>query len=264
MKTRKTLRLGYVLLIGAVLVYFIRALSLSLFFAPPERLNVVFYSDQTYLYSLGIENGIHYVLPFPSNMKIQIPGGYGEYRVGALGKLIGFEKDPTLLKRAFTYNSSSFVPYYFYPTQSSIYYSPGEEGIHIPTLKDILTSQSNASFLDKLFIYSKFGAVSRNDFIAIDTTKYSDREGEDHIFSSQDFKKKFIGYFYNKTYRTERKTVQIIYSKDYNTAVGIGQILEGNGIRVVDYCTHARRLRTTMGARSISVILRDFLRRLLP
>jgi hypothetical protein len=167
-------------------------------------------------------------------MKVQVPGGYGEYRVGALGKLIGLEKDPTLLKRAFTYNSSSFVPYYFYPTQSSIYYSPGEEGIHIPTLKDILSSQTNASLLDKLFIYSKFAAVSRNDFIAIDITKYSEKVGEDQIFSSQDFKKKFIGYFYNKTYRTERRTVQIIYSKDYNTAAGIGNMLEGNGIRVVD------------------------------
>ncbi len=163
-----------------------------------------------------------------------MPGGYGKYRVGALGKIIGLEKDPAILKRTFTYNSSSFVPYYFYPTSSTIYYNPEEEGTHIPTLIDIVSSQSNASFIDKLYIYSKFAAVAKNDFIPVDTQDFADKQEGDLIFSAADFKKKFIGYFYNKTYRTERKTVQIMYTKDYNTAVAIGHILEGNGIRVVD------------------------------
>ncbi len=230
----RTLRLGYALLIVAALIYAARAISLSLFMAPPERLNVVYYSDRTYLYSLGITNGIHYVMPFPSDVKAEIPGGYGKYRIGAIGKLIGLDKDPTILKKAFTYNSASFVPYYFYPQKPSIYYDVDEEGTYILTPKDIFTSNSNASFLDKLYIYSKFLTVSHNDFVPIDISRYAEKTGGDMVFSAADFRKKFIGYFYNKTYRTERLTVQIIYTEDYDTAVGIGRILEGNGIRVVD------------------------------
>jgi hypothetical protein len=53
-------------------------------------------------------------------------------------------------------------------------------------------------------------------------------------FDRKQFFKNYQGLFYKKTYRQENLTVQIFYTKKYNVADLISQILEGEGIRVVD------------------------------
>ena len=54
------------------------------------------------------------------------------------------------------------------------------------------------------------------------------------LFSVEGFAKKYIGYFYRKTYREEKKNIQLLYNDKYNSAYRISAILEGSGIRVSD------------------------------
>ena len=58
--------------------------------------------------------------------------------------------------------------------------------------------------------------------------------GNDSIFDYNSFYKKFQGSFFQKTYRNYDINVQIIYTKSYKTALLLSQMIEGEGIRVVD------------------------------
>ena len=54
------------------------------------------------------------------------------------------------------------------------------------------------------------------------------------MFDYNSFYKKFQGSFFQRAYRNYDINVQIVYTKSYKTAQLIGQMIEGEGIRVVD------------------------------
>jgi hypothetical protein len=54
------------------------------------------------------------------------------------------------------------------------------------------------------------------------------------VLNREETFKQLQGYFYKKSYRKEKSTVQILYTNNYQTALIISQILEGEGIRVID------------------------------
>ena len=67
----------------------------SLFSQKKDRVNIVFYGKNTVYYSLGKYDGVHYFISFYPDVKVKVPGGYGNYRVGGLGKLVELEKKET-------------------------------------------------------------------------------------------------------------------------------------------------------------------------
>ncbi len=226
--------LVYTVLFIALLSLVIVSVANSLFFKHPDRINVVFYGEKTALYSWGKTNGVNYFLPMYSDLKILVPGGYGYYRVGALGKLISLEKKPELLTRAFSSTVSNFVNYYFYPKGNSIYYGKTPAPIvYFPSFYQIWFSPSNTSFIDKFYFWLIFTFAKRSDFISLET--YPTKSlGQEILLDEENFAKRYQGLFYYKTYRDEKRVVQIIYTKEYDSAVTVSRILEGVGIRVVD------------------------------
>lgn len=233
--TKRNHSFGFLLLgIFGVLI-FIKLLNGSLFLNSPDRIQFVVYGQDTKLYSLSHRDDINYYVGYNSDLKIKVPGGYGAYRIGALSKLIEYEKKPELLSRAFSVATSSYVTYYFYPSKNEIYYSNNNVDTYkAPTLKELFLYKSNARLLDRLYLYLQVLQTSSGSFQNLDIGLLTKKIQESNYLSSDAFGKEYKGFFYNRTYRTERLSVQIKYTKDYDTAVAIGKILEGNGIRVVD------------------------------
>ncbi len=235
----KTARLAFLklsfLVIGLILfTVLIRALSASLFFHHPDRINILIYGERTMYFSVSTADSVNYVFIFYPDLKILVPGGYGEYRVGALGKLISLEKKPELFEKAFSSATSSFTNYYFYSGSSEVYYGVKTEAeFRFPLFKQLFLSHSNASFLDRMYLYVFFLTSKKSDYNIIDQFKIQKRQDE-KILSVEDLAKRYQGFFYQKSYRDEDKTVQIIYTIKYKSAQLISSILEGNGIRVVD------------------------------
>jgi hypothetical protein len=211
----------------------LNAIRKSLFFDDTDRLNVIIYGNNTTYYSLGIEGAGDYVVQFPPDIKVQVPGGYGYYRIGALGKLISWDKKPAILKRTFSLATYSLDDYYFYTDTNDVFFGSDTPNVALPQAKDIFFSNSNASFLDRLYILMTFLNRKLNDFKYIHTPINKNRQG-DLIFDDDTYEKKYLGYLYEKTYRNEMKSVQILYTKDYANGARIGKMLEGNGIRVGD------------------------------
>jgi hypothetical protein len=225
--------ISFFVLLLLIKVY--REVKSSLFLNHQERINILWYGDNSRVFSLGINDNTHYFFSFAADWKVKVPGCYGEYRTGALGKLAGLEKKDDILLKTYSHTSSIFINYYFYPSDvtKNIYFGTEQSTISFPQFSDIFFSRSNASFLDKVYIYAhligipeKTVTVLKSDMIA------QNKSGLE--FQHTDFADAYKGFFYQKQLRNENQTVQIVYKHSYQTADGLSRIIEGEGIRVVD------------------------------
>jgi hypothetical protein len=230
------LRVAYALILILLLSGVVRTLAHSLFFTAKERVNVVFYGKETRFFSLDTGGDLHYFLPLYSDLQTQIPGGYGYYRIGALGKFVHLEKKPELLRKTFSNATSTFIDYYFYPVSTEIYYGKSEvksDEVQLPTFKEVFFTQSNASLIDKVYIYSHVIGKRPSAFNNL-TSIRPYRKQEDVYFSVDKFNEAYLGYFFHKRYRNEKKNAQIQFATNAKTAYDVARIIEGNGIRIGD------------------------------
>lgn len=220
-----------IIIVGLILGYFYLQTGLELL--KRDRVNVVAYGKKTAVYSIGLKESGNYLVPFYPDLKISVPGGYGMYRVGAIGKLISLEKKPELLKKAFSAATSTFIDYYFFaPTQEVYFGGQNDKEIFYPNIADILFHKSNASIGERVAIAYIFLKTPPQQFTLVRTVD-ADEKGE-RVLLTDNFNQQYQGYFYRKTYSDEKKEVQILYTEKYDSAETISKILEGNGIRVSD------------------------------
>ncbi|MCX7956219.1 MAG: hypothetical protein N2593_03920 [Patescibacteria group bacterium] len=208
---------------------FINQFFSSVFLKNKERINIIFYDKRVQYFSLS-SSGINYLINIPINTKVLVPGGYGFYRVGAVGKLAYLEKNPEIIKKTFSGTTSSFVDLYFYDNKDKIYYYENDKNSIIPRINFLFFSSSNANFFDRIILFFKLFNKRKSDYKIIDIKEFD-------ILNQDDFNKLYQGIFYKKKYREIMSTVQIIYKKDYLTAYFLSQIINGEGIRVVDLDT---------------------------
>ncbi|MBI2052032.1 hypothetical protein HYT33_04725 [Candidatus Roizmanbacteria bacterium] len=224
---------GYALILLGILALLVRSIFLSLFIQGKERINIISYKDTIAFYSLGNADRVSYLVYFAPDQKVFVPGGYRYYRFGALGKLVLLDNKPQILKKAFSSATSTFIDYYFYPNKPEVIYGRDTpSAVELPGFSDIFFARTNASFIDRIYMYLKFRISKKSDYTTI--KEIGKKEKGESIFKEDGFAKKYQGFFYQKTYRTEKQTVQIIYTKQYKNALLISRILEGNGIHVVD------------------------------
>lgn len=225
-----------VLFLLTIYLFFLigKSLNNSLFFRKQGRVNVLFYGKNTRIFSFGLADGVDYYISFSNDSRVFIPGGYGRYRVGGIGKLALLEKKPEIFKKTFSQNLSLFIDYFFYPKENKVYFGSQEDtDFQSPALSEILLDQTNASIFDRVYLGILLATKKRYSFKF--TSDVSGRAQENEpLFEPESFFKNLQGNFYESSYRNERRTVQLIYTKSYKTAKYISQILEGEGIRVVD------------------------------
>jgi len=212
--------------IGIFFIFYFLYLNFktSVFLKEKDRINVVFYSQNSKLFSFS-KKEVNYLIKFPAEIEILVPGGYGKYRVGALGKLVALERNPDLLKKTFSGATSTLVDLYFFPRKTEIYYNVFNDS-NFPAIGEILLGKSNANTIDRLFLLFKFFNKNPVDYKIISLDKA--------LFDQEQFHKDFQGNFYKKTYREIGENVQIIYTRSYSTALLFSQMIDGEGIRVVD------------------------------
>ncbi|KKP61379.1 MAG: hypothetical protein UR56_C0014G0012 [Candidatus Roizmanbacteria bacterium GW2011_GWC2_34_23] len=222
----------FILFVTLGLTYYLfKSITSSVFLKGRDKINVVFYGEKTRFYSLDQKN-VNYLLSFSNLVKVIVPGGYGKYKVGAVGKLASLEKKPDIIRKTFSATTSTLVDLYFYQKKTTIYY---DNSIlkQTPTVMEILLTNSNANLIDKLFLLYIFSTNGKESFQIIDLEPF-ESEGSNSMFDYNSFYKKFQGSFFQRAYRNYDINVQIVYTKSYKTAQLIGQMIEGEGIRVVD------------------------------
>ncbi len=219
-----------------LLFHFGKSFKNSLFFTQKDRLNVVFYAHQQTFVSFGLTDKVHYLAHFDNNLLVFVPGGYGRYKIGSLGKLANLEKKPTIVKNTFSSVASTFIDFYFYPKKAKVYSESGSFNLNpLEILK--INYQTNANFFDRVYLFFLLLNKRKSDFSLLNTDFNVDEKNK---FYEDDFFTKYQGYFYQKFLRDERKNLQIYY-KNYKSAQILNRIIEGEGIRVVDLTTMERK-----------------------
>ena len=231
----KAIYLIILVVLGYIILKFFQN---SLFFTKKDRINIAFYSDKPVFMSLGLSDNIHYNSTLNNDWKILVPGGYGYYKVGAIGKLAQLQKDVDLVSRAFSSAYSNKVDYYFVSSKDDIYIDlikNNDDDVigDLNFFKNIFFGGyiTNANFLDKIYIFFSLAPKRRSDFSRVDLSVCLDKDG---VVKEDVCMKKYQGYFYQKYLREEDKTIQIYY-QSYSSATMLSRILEGEGVSVVDY-----------------------------
>jgi hypothetical protein len=238
--SRKRTAFLYFLLVSVCVLYLAYkiavAYSQSLFMRHGERVNIILYGQDATYYSLDTASGRHYVIYFFPDLKVQVPGGFGNYRIGSLGKLAHLEGEHAVIKRTLSVATASFVHTAFYPDGENVYYGTEvSKTAKRPYLPHFFSYRSEVEIFDRLYIILLLLGVEDTDFDLVD---YREMKGRVHkadiFFQSDSFAKNSRGLLYETKYRNERKNVQIRYASEYQAAAVTSAILEGSGIRVSD------------------------------
>lgn len=224
------------IIISFLMYFVIKDLYASAFFQKRDRINIVVTTDRIGVYSIGKSDNVNYYINFYPDMEVVVPGGFGFYRLGALAKLAGLEKKPEIIKKAYSSTISSFVDFYFYPNSSAentkILFGK-KNSFFLPSFKLIFFSKTNAQFFDRIYLYLQFLGKTQGNFKILDNFPSEDL-GNTELFLAEEYFRNQQGILYQKTYRSEQRNVQIVYTESYKTAQLLARILEGEGIRVVD------------------------------
>lgn len=221
-----------------VLIRIVKDFSHSLFFAKKNRINVVFYNQETQYFSLDVKKKVNYYLNFPSDIKINVPGGYGKYRLGGIGKLIFLEKKPSLFIPIFSDATSSFIDFYFYFNKPKLYYGFYlDDQLKYPSFGMLFYSSSNANFFDRLYLFYYFLKTRKNTFSLLPLVYDENKQWDENKFFALT-----QGYFYQENYYQENLNLQIIYPPKINdrdfflsqSIKSLVRMIEGEGIRVSD------------------------------
>jgi len=249
---KKISNLLYIFFLFFLIYFLYKNISSSVFLKGEDRVNLVFYSQNSSYFSLS-EKDVNYFIEFPPETEVLVPGGYGSYKLGGLGKLVSLENKPDLFRKTFSAATSSFVDLYFFPKKTEIYYHEGDWS-YFPKISDIIFSKSNANFIDRLILTIKLFDKNKLNFKIISKLPKP--------FDREEFNKNFQGSFYKSSYRDKQVTVQIFYEKSYSTAMLLSQMIEGVGIRVVDVSQMEEKISncqiTVKSIDSISRFLADF------
>lgn len=200
----------------------------------PDRINILLYGPETFYYSLDRANNRDYAIAFQPDVKVDVPGGYGTYRVGSLGKLALLDDDPKLIQNTFALTTTTFVHYVFLEDTDEVYYGEQIPEIQKLPLTKILFSTSNASFLDRLYLVLILFDDKADNYQLISFLEQKEAVFDDISFENELFFKDSIGLLFQETYRNEHESIQVLYTGQHATAQRISDLLEGNGIRVSD------------------------------
>ena len=130
-----------------------------------------------------------------------------------------------------------------------------------PEFKEIFLTNSNANLVDRFFLLYFLRTNNKENYQIIDLKPF-ESEGNETVFDYDAFYKKFQGSFFQKTYRNNDINIQIIYTKSYKTALLLSQMIEGEGIRVVDLSSQEKYISGCLLITSKKISLTKTYRRL--
>lgn len=199
-----------------------------------ERLNIVVYSQRFYLYSIDLRTDLDYLIALPLEYKADIPGGYGEYLLGSLGKLAVLEKDLDLIKRATGRIFAVPVDLLFFKDLGRVYQKPPEDNEKILQPREVFLYSSDADLADRIYLFLKLLDAGKRKVKKISVYRFV----EDGRLNIQKVNEYTDGLFLSSALREENRLVQI-YSSYPSAGENLMDLLEGVGINVFEVSSKA-------------------------
>lgn len=222
---RRVLIFGIGILVLALGSLLYRDYAKSFFASSASRIHVgIWGGKHTYVLSLGKTTKQHYFFVFQNSHTIKVPGGLKKYKIGALGKLAHLEHDPHVFIKALSQASGLLIQKTLYEDTDTVYYDEeeGEKVNQDQILKDIrvdIVKPGNLSLFDRIFVL---------------LTVQNARPSQTSIEYVTENSTPKVNALLDKTFRNEKKLVQIRFIQSEPTALFLSSMLENMGIRVAD------------------------------
>ena len=237
-RNQTIIKLFFGLFILYIVVKLILALNSSYFINPPQRINILFYGPQSQIISFGVKDGINYIVNFNNDIYLNVPGGYGLNKIGALGRLSNIEKKPELIAKTFMVAIGANIDSYLIPKKNQIYDNDSNNRKTIAKLSNInrlilpINYLSDSAWFDRIYLSVLLLRLNQTQLISLNTSATYD-VSKRKIFNDNGFSRRYTGFFFQPKFRDEAANLRIYY-QTYKIAKNISRILEGEGIRVVD------------------------------
>jgi len=232
------LLLGIGLLIVGLFIY--KQLRESLFLGEKDRITVAVFGAQPYVYSYNPTKKLAFVVQFDPEAQLNVPGGYGWYRLGSLdllGKIEG--KRALLLQRAFGELIGAPVDYVYYPKKAALVERSEKnfQEYYLHELKKIHSKKythSITNWIDRLLVRGIF-AVREDRLVFIDTADLVSRHGKEWRYDSELLDSRLKGLFYRESFLSSGlRAIIVTRTEAYLAAKRLLRQIEGSGIKVIE------------------------------
>ncbi len=206
-----------------------RVWEVSRYYKIKERLNIVVYSPRFYFYSIDLRSDLDYLASLPLEYKIEVPGGYGEYFIGSVGKLSALEKDLSLIKKTTSRLFAVPVDFVVFQDLEKVYQKPPADNETLLRAYEVFLLSSDASLAEKIYLFFKLIDSNKRKIKKISAYRFV--EGE--RINIQKLNEYTNGLFLSSALRRENRIVQI-YTSYPSAGENLMQVLEGVGVNVFE------------------------------
>lgn len=234
--------LVYVFLGVTALALVIYQYRYSLYFREADRINIAVYSQPPFVYSYNPHKQLGLVVFFDSESLVNVPGGYGWYKLGSLallGKIEG--KRDALLKAAFAELIGAPVDYVYYPSQAAILKPSiisGREADYFNASKRKLLGRNFRNSISNLFdqlLLRRIFTVRRDRLVFLNTDNIRFEDRGSFYYQSTRLDARLKGLFYHDSILNRAlKAVLVTDKRHYPAAVRLLRQVEGLGIKVIE------------------------------
>lgn len=229
------------LILGLILsLYLITQFSRSLVFRETDRINIGVYGERPYVYSLNPHKNLAFVVEFEPEYEVNVPGGYGWYKLSSLNLLGRIEKNrPLLLEKAFSELIGSPVDYVYFPKEAAIkssktgsfanYYRERERIIFGNSYQNSINN-----LFDRIFIRRIFRVRPERLIFLATSDLFLENKGN-RRYDIEVLDGRLKGLFYHDSILKEGlKAVLVTRARNYESAKRILRQVEGMGIKVIE------------------------------
>ncbi|MFO0704278.1 MAG: hypothetical protein U0525_06215 [Patescibacteria group bacterium] len=193
----------------------------SFFLMPYQRFNIGMWGKRSFVISYNMDGPDHTLMIFSNSYEVEIPGGLKGYTVGSIGKLVSLQNKPLIYKKALSAASQVLIHKTLHQNTNEVYFDDYGDSSDDESLKSMIAGYlfgpGELNIFERLYIY-----IHLSDIVSSKSTRI--------LVTSQ---KPDVKIF-EKSFRNERKLVQLIYRTSSKTGYELASMLENNGIRVAD------------------------------
>jgi len=233
------LLIGLFLLLLAFFLY--QQISGSLLLWEKDRITIGVYGSHPYIYSYNPTKRLAFVVQFDPSYQLNVPGGYGWYKLSSLdllGKIEGRRAE--LLRLSFGELIGSPVDYVYYPKKAALlelspqrrfrdFYTDERLQIYTSTYTNSITN-----WIDK-FLIRRVLAAREDRLVFLNTDDLFRESGEERRYDAELLDSRLKGLFYFDSFlNSGLKAIVATRSSGYLSAKRILRQIEGVGIKVIE------------------------------
>ncbi len=241
-KPNTNYRIIGIILAGLIFLFLWREYAGSLFLNRRERISIGVFAETPFVYSYNRLTNLAHIVYFDPDIYVDVPGGYGLYRLGSVNLLGKIENRRTeILTRTFEELAGIPVDIVIYPKAGEVVEKASGQPFmdYFFTYRSSdLSSGDNAlstrNIFDRTILKGKFNL--RNDrLIMTDATEVYHLKSRKKNYFADKLDTRLKGFFYQQSLTNVPGKVVIYTSAEgYGAAKRISRRIEGAGLKVFE------------------------------